>query len=516
MTWTLVREEAKIHDFAFSGDTILVKSLTGYWRSDDYGNTWQLLNSNDYGDRLFHSDDTWFALPTYGGDLHRSADGGSTWSQMLDTFPPISGFYFPLKKDDHILLTTAYGPLNSRDNGHSWAIESAGLPSSYVSPKISHIDNLLISNKYFSEDRGASWFLPIPNEAELPIFYQIIKFGGALYGLSTEFKLYRSDGSLTDWKLLPMQLPFSILTEFATTSAHLYLNIPSLGGIFESTDDGQTWVKTGTAPWNIAYGHKNALYSLGDKLSSGGFQHVYKSMDGGANWIQTAAVIDPRQIDDNAHFFSAGNTLYLYDGRVIMASADDGETFKLVNTNLFGIDMWHNGADGFTATDSTIAVTNYAGLFYSPNLSDQWISISSGLNLNEPFFDKVPHFWDDTLYLMGPNGERAFWKRAVNSIKIFSGTVYSDDNNNGQRDAGEPPFPRAQLKTGDNLFSVSGEDGRYAISVEPGNDTIRLIPPNKYALTNPPYYLVAGEANGTRYRALPSAGHNRCSRKSDQ
>lgn len=499
MSWDLVWEGEKIKDFEIAGDTILIKTAVGYWNSVNYGVDWNQVSSFEFGDNLSYSDGTWFAGKIYTSGLYRSTDAGINWQVMFDSTQLSYAFSTHLKRGNRILLNGAYGPVISRDNGSSWAYECNGLKYIYsnTQPEFRQLDNVLFLNDHFSTDQGQTWTFPVQNNNFLQyVFSTTCTFGGSIYGINRKFELWRSDSDLKNWQLLPLQMPQNSIIYLTSTNSNLYVVLPD--GIYESSDQGQNWVYKGPPIASKATGHKNALYFLGNKNGDYGFQNLYKSVDGGSTWNATAANVAPYKFIETARIVSTGQTLYIYGNQTILMSTDDGENFVPVSTNLLDdISGFPLPASGFAANDSMIAVTNYQGFYFSPNsLSDQWVSLYDGINANLPPLFTAPLFSGDTLFIAGKDGTRQLWKRASNSIKTFGGTVYFDQNNNGLKDPNEPPMPRATLVRQQDKFSMAGNDGKYALSIESPGDTLRLVQPSPHAMINPPYYLVQNEGAG--------------------
>jgi photosystem II stability/assembly factor-like uncharacterized protein len=492
--WDLIWEGEKIEDFDLSGDTILVKTVLGYWRSDNYGLDWTKISNLDYGDRVSHSEDNWFASSTYGPGLYRSSDGGISWTVIPDSLGLILVDSNPKKRGSRIILPGIHGPLVSRDNGATWNYQCNGL---YFSTALnlslfSRLGNTLYLNDQFSEDHGETWFFPLYSGDYGHYFYRICAFKGAYFGVSDDFKLFRSDGNLQNWTLLPFQIPQNEI-HFILTDSILYMQLTT--GLYQTLDMGQSWTYKGSPNSIVPVGHKNALYTCYFNPFSN-LISLFKSEDGGTSWNEMPVDLTPYKFPIPVKLFSAGNTLYIYGGRCILASEDDGASFVQVNTNIlepgYGLPL---SIDEFTATDSMVAISNYFGMFYSPNtMSDQWLSLYEGLNTDLPTVSIAPLLVKDTLFVAGNQGLKYLWKRATNSIEAFSGLVYLDENNNGIRDASESVQPKAMLQLGQGQYFSTGFNGQYALSIESLGDTLRVIPPSPHAVINPPYYLVQGAA----------------------
>ena len=161
------------------------------YRSDDMGQTWQLLN-NEFdsplldlsdiahdGKNLYVSFNGWFVIHGRGtsrwgfGGVRRSSDDGLTWTDVSAGLPFDVNVPVPTPQikvvEDGLLISTADGLFRSGDAGNSWQRVNAGLPPEARNIKLTavgyevHAAVTVVngtdvqSNVYKSENGGRAW-----------------------------------------------------------------------------------------------------------------------------------------------------------------------------------------------------------------------------------------------------------------------------------------------------------------------------------------------------------------------
>jgi photosystem II stability/assembly factor-like uncharacterized protein len=161
-----------------------------------------------------------------------------------------------------------------------------------------------------------------------------------------------SDGG-SDWNLQDIGPASGVVALVAdpTNSSTLYAGTPQ--GVFKSTDGGANWtsvLNTGyVAALVIDPTEPNTLYAAMENqasLQSGsGFQGVFKSVDGGANWAPINAGLDTVLANGSyptsiAIAPRSPNTIYLAtSGSGIYESSDGGSHWISFNENLTNLDV---------------------------------------------------------------------------------------------------------------------------------------------------------------------------------
>ncbi len=330
----------------------------GVYRSRDGGETFEIINEGLRNYVILtivvHPEDPNIVFLGTEGGFYKSTDGGDHWEWKRNGFPPIEDWSFSAP-----ITSIAIDPNNSD-------IIYAGIGES--------------NHHYFgqgtiykSADGGESWFVVntrvnINTEA---IIYSILIHPGdsdILYA-STDFGVYQSIDGGVSWEPKNNGLPHintRKLVMHPNNPDTLYLTInstpgesPWRGGVYKSTDGGETWVrKTNGLGKSIGVGLRTANYENilidpenPDVLYVGAISWwdagIYKSTNGGENW---KLVINPNgrnvekgwvSIDDwgnpqgESMLIDPTNPqrIFFGDSMKLFRSEDAGATWQQIYTN---------------------------------------------------------------------------------------------------------------------------------------------------------------------------------------
>jgi photosystem II stability/assembly factor-like uncharacterized protein len=160
------------------------------------------------------------------------------------------------------------------------------------------------------------------------------------------------------------------LTQFSSTAGEvrdiLQTSVNTLyaatqgGGIYKTTDGGQTWTRLASFPEHFVW--RLAGYAANTQLIyAANGKGLFKSEDGGTNWTQqtfdhvNAVAVDP---------YNQNHVLIGVPGAGIYQSLDGGATFALANTGLDSLDVT---SIAFSPASNNVV---YAGL--SSNVGADW------------------------------------------------------------------------------------------------------------------------------------------------
>jgi hypothetical protein len=238
----------------------------------------------------------------WGGFLYHSLDSGATWTP-LDTIANI--WVCP---DCNIVLTPSIilfargsdvfaGAGNdvdtniyvSTDNGLSWTAKDIGFSKSVTC--FASIGQTVFAGTYAANDRGVfhstdlgtSWIAT----DSIGTVSSLTGLGTTLFA-STEGKgIYRSTNDGTSWdKVDTNSLVFfnglvTLGTDIFASAFQLYNTPPSTGGVYVSTDNGDTWNHSDTGLTDRSI---NVLYTDGSTLFVGTLANIFASTDTGKTW----------------------------------------------------------------------------------------------------------------------------------------------------------------------------------------------------------------------------------------
>jgi photosystem II stability/assembly factor-like uncharacterized protein len=187
--------------------------------------------------------------------------------------------------------------------------------------------------------------------------------------------LYRSTNSGINWtQLSEPELHPSIL--YANDGKTIYISNPSMK---RSTDNGKTWTSLSPKPSlkPVVIDPKNADIIYTVELVEGS-SSVYKSEDGGINWIKQIGAVSNVF---NLHLFisdSQSGKLIFIDGNTINLTVDGGRSWKILSgPPIQGSPALGGGGIGESVAfnpnnpDGLFFLT-YKGLFETKNLGKSW------------------------------------------------------------------------------------------------------------------------------------------------
>jgi photosystem II stability/assembly factor-like uncharacterized protein len=174
-----------------------------------------------------------------------------------------------------------------------------------------------------------------------------------------------------------------------------------LWGVYKSPDGGQTWNAVNGSDGNVlpaGFGVlalaidpvTSALYAgLGGYWGGSGGGGVYKSTDGGLNWINTGL---PPNMGVQALAIDPANRLTLYAGTDVggvFMSSDGGVTWSSITAdplllNVYTLAIAAASSSSFAANDPVTSSTLYAGayvggVFKTSNGGVTWSAVNNGL-----------------------------------------------------------------------------------------------------------------------------------------
>jgi photosystem II stability/assembly factor-like uncharacterized protein len=218
---------------------------------------------------------------------------------------------------------------------------------------------------------------------DLPTANAVQPSSAALYGV------YRTTDGASSWSpgntgFPPASTNTLAVDPVSSTIVYAGANYGEVGA-YKSVDGGVSWNPAGNSPLAItafAINPSNTATIYAGSTCSG----VYQSTDGGASWAARndglldtcvqALVISP----------SSPTTLYAGTSSGMFKTADAGNNWNAVNTNLPASRSIYGLAIDPTSSNIVYAPINYAGIFKTTDGGSTWTAANNGLPQNPYFF----------------------------------------------------------------------------------------------------------------------------------
>jgi photosystem II stability/assembly factor-like uncharacterized protein len=307
-TW--VRITSSIDDATFfyiavdpsNAARLFIGSAAGVWRSTDSGATWMLLtwppSDNIAGEALAIAPSDPQVVYIVGPSMLRSADGGTTWTNM-DPVTEAASVWVDPSDANTLLVGGLDGVYRSTDGGASWQPVATVAANDVVfglvpDPAVPHRfwAGTYAAGLFRSDDGGSTWH---SYSTGLPAkrWVRGITFSsaGALCAV-TQFGVFRRAQTASSWTPSSSGITGSQVNSLAyapSNSAVLYAGLQGQG-LFRSTDNGTSWSYAGLRGQNV-----NSVAVSPTRASTiwaATLTGVRRSRDGGVTWVKQFAVPD--------------------------------------------------------------------------------------------------------------------------------------------------------------------------------------------------------------------------------
>ena len=423
---------AQIRCFAESSDGTYYVGTSELYKSEDQGNTWQLMDFEQMPLEVMETQDGSILVGTYRGGIFRSSDKGDTWTNVgFDN--NIYIFKIIQTPDGKIMASATFGnnvsPKDtqtgvfiSEDDGRTWQ------PTSITAENIKGVFNprsgLVFAsgvgekNFHRSLDNGISWSTNVSGLPDSIPLSAIVELKGILFASvgdpqdaarTTGGGIYKSEDDGLTWlksdnglsentKVNDLTLIDNTL--FVSTGYQIHIGDR---GVFKSDDLGQSWQPTGLndSQLRLIRTTSNQQLIAGSNVSS-----IFISNNKGESWLQTGKEIENwsvfQVIENSNYLFASGEsgiwraTIPVNEWKQI--NKELGSLVKLSNGNILlaenGIilrsknngDTWEPIADLKTEmvflfeldANLLIACAQGDGIFHSNNNGEAWLKYNMG------------------------------------------------------------------------------------------------------------------------------------------
>lgn len=358
---------ASVEALDFSGtatDTLYISTNNGFYKTSDFGKTWNLLLQEIAFDFAVSKDDKKILAATKLGTFQASEDF-SKWTNVGTTLSPVATTELSVVDsfDSHLYLTKENGDLLKSSNSFDWEWEKNAFKDIDFRKGYTKADFKVI--QYFKTLDGTSFTI-----AEHRTYRKVIK--ETLDKNKEELKLPKFE---YDWCNCSIALSKSDSQKIYVYSDQK-LFVSSSGGASweESINSGVKVVAVSPQKSSTAYavlaGNNNSLNS------------VLATTDGGKTWRAGASSLQDLAITLSVteSFWSVtvdpqnSNVAYVTSKNAVFRTSDSGQSWSLVSRNLFNGEIYDLTFDHNSSEIVYLATSN--GVWQSKNSGINWTSFS--------------------------------------------------------------------------------------------------------------------------------------------
>lgn len=345
--------------------TVLYAATHDYLLSTDHAKLYKTMNGGASWSLVYHKTNQGFAASTHnivnividpvtpakiyigtgGAGVSRSLDSGATWNLSSKGLTAQCIQTFAVHPTNPALLYagSTQGIFRSTNGGTAWSEINTGLSDLRINAIT--IDPQTPTTLYAGTDTdgvfksmdGGDHWVAADTGAENPFLESLVidpKSSNILYIGSWSHGVYRTTNRGGDWQLKNNGLPVDRVQALALSPSNptiLYASVNDVG-MYKSTNSANSWtpIQTGL-PLSVTFAAV-AVDPVNPDLVYAGYQdRVFRTTDGGANWLATntgltGGSIEALAIDNNA--------LYVATWNEVFKTTDAGVSWKPLNAGL--------------------------------------------------------------------------------------------------------------------------------------------------------------------------------------
>ncbi len=404
-----------------NGNLIASTTNEGIFISSDGGDSWNSGNNGLSGESLtifkIYVENQKIYIATRGG-IYVSDNNAESWTNItgnlqMDMATNVAAI-------ENIILAGATQGLHiSKDGGKNWmkiehfadynVVESINIfnNSIYVSARVAGW--VIISGLFVSNDYGNSW-TDISMELFQNNFHDIFIDEDTVYA-ATDEGLFKTAADKIEWNNITkdsIENKFLFMIGNENLSSIIQHNdiifIGTNGGIFQTTDKGETWI-TNTPV--LSNKEVNEIEMINDEIYVGTKAGLYKSTDFGKSWYSLSQNIGMRNV---ISLFIEDNLIYIGTTEGLFLSSDNGNSWvgknkgMLTETGIYKI---------LKVANILFAGTYTNGIYSSSDMGESWIQMNNGIS-------------DPRIYCLNNIGNNIF----AGITNIHPGFYHSEDLGN--------------------------------------------------------------------------------------
>jgi len=358
----------------------------GIYRTTNDGGSWMHLTDGIVFSLAAHPNGDLYASSCSGEcGLFRSTDDGNTWLPVDLGVPNVLVHALAIRVSGTVFAATNHDLYRSTDNGASWTpftvasgdttITALGLASGLLFAGLSDPSIPFgFGTLRRSTDDGATWSQFSPVWSLDPINGIVRNSIGYTFA-ATNAGVRRSTDFGATWTLtagfaVPVNaIVVNSIGYLFAAAGDLLTSTSTGGGIFRSTNRGDTWVKMNKG-LTIPNSYSVTVGAGGTVYAGGPFTRVFRSADTAATW----SLANHSMYSDGVHALAAlrSGTLLAGTNDGVFSTTDEGNTWFQQNTGLPGLAVYalHESENGllyvgFNNPGAGVARSSDGGLTWS-------------------------------------------------------------------------------------------------------------------------------------------------------
>ncbi len=371
-----------------SAAMIILSTSDGFYRSVDYGQSWDLVVSGaSYAPAVCDGVNLYAPVISESG-VYESTDQGASWT--LNTSGITASFW-------QAGCASSMGYLAGHSGGiyrtaapqNNYAVSQEGISNGYIhAVSYAASTGILLAGGdshglWKSSDHGDNWEIVSPGPANWTIYDIAPKteddYTGEVRYLATAGGVFRSDDAGENWTIAGLSGTSISCIAFDPSDPDIAWAGTSTAGIQYTTNGGDTWtLGTGSAagfyPSIELIGMPSGEYRILATFQQNS-QGVYYSDDGGASYTMTP--VSGTYLPDlgvSPHNGGSGPTAFLATDGGVFRSYDYGESWEACPGSS-GL-LW--SVQG-SLCNSVFAGTNGSGVRWSPDDGNSWQLLNTGI-----------------------------------------------------------------------------------------------------------------------------------------
>lgn len=467
-TWNHIFNQDAVYDLYASGNNILAGGhYYGLWKSTNNGVNWTQVTATPNLKRIFHSQSgTIFWIHNGYNTIWRSTDFATSWQQI--NLPAEPNDFF--ESGSTLYCPTQNGLYKSTNDGVNWSLFSFSGVQTYFGYALgTTLLTRIPYGTYRTTNSGSNWSrLLKPSIPEV----RCLSINGNNFLVATPSGVFKSSNAGTNWEEFgphywsPNGVAFVGPNIVVQADSIIFNTSTQPGGIYTSTNGGNTWNKSFSAYSAISMPAKIAIFGTTTFVAQGGGSVMVKSSDYGITWISTG--VSARSLASNGPVlfagdvnmgtlrstnngnnwvvvFSSSSTSVGANSSYVFTSLNSGGLYRSTNNGItwFPTGLYIPVAELYVDNSNVVIGSPTLGVFFSSDNGISWFERNEGFS-NIPYINQ---FLVANNYMYAATSA-GLWKRQYSEIisKVKNVSLHNPEKYQLYQNYPNPFNPKTTIK----------------------------------------------------------------------